>query len=623
MTTPLTLHGPGITPKVGDDFDVLVACDNPGIVTMTYPPGITGPATVEVGPGVVRTWRNGLLNGQYLARPGGAQLRDVASFCLEIRTADIMPALHGGGTGFQNVLPMIGSVRTDAISRFNWWFNWFPNRGHATWVGYQHCLISSPSSTSNGVLHASTAQYWDPTTPAVIRVIVIMDGTSVHFYVTGGVTPTNTATRTDPGTTTMGGTEVLIALATLKWSKCLRALSQADRVAFWDNGIFPPTPEVEFLGGHEIDPAVPKFWDTSVNALDLYNNTMVYNGVSGEAGSSGDFTDSAAFSPYAVAACTATAAGTGNITATRARKNVPSRATPLDVETATPLSVTVAAAATPLRIGPDITGSASRFPVMRTLTLVSETDGPVTLASDSAKVTVPPSVIVVDGFALVPISISGEVAGVTITATQGANVATASVALSQAVPVVPTMAPTDTLNLFPEWCWSEPHAQAISAVMDAQRAAILTGFNAIKIFDFDNQESWVLDLVAEMFGVFGWQKAAGAPEKIAFLRNSLKILRKSGTRYAVKEAIRLVCNNAVIVDILIHEGTGGHYYDGSWVYDGSVLYDSHYHWARFDVEIKTTNAAYFTDTIKATITGMINHYKPASRWLESIMITEV
>nr|HPL97414.1 hypothetical protein [Smithellaceae bacterium] len=96
-----------------------------------------------------------------------------------------------------------------------------------------------------------------------------------------------------------------------------------------------------------------------------------------------------------------------------------------------------------------------------------------------------------------------------------------------------------------------------------------------------------------------------------------------GTGYAVKQAIRLVVDDANIEDIIITEGTGGIMFDGSIDFDGSEDYDSHYHWARFDVTIETSDAAYFTDAIKASITAMINHYKPVSRWLESLIITEI
>jgi hypothetical protein len=321
---------------------------------------------------------------------------------------------------------------------------------------------------------------------------------------------------------------------------------------------------------------------------------------------------------------TAVATTGTTIDATRPRHGVPERASEAErIETASQVTVTVEAALPPcFVIGPDVTGTAARFPALRRLTVFSQTDGAVTLASDNAKVLVPASVSVVDGFAIFDVSISGAVSGVTLTATQDGYTATCDIDLSFGVHAVPEMAPNDTLQLFPEWLWTEPHTQGIAAVMDGRRAAFVSDLDHLLIYDFANQTSAMLDLVAEMFGIYGWNKAAGTTEKVAFLESSLKILRKSGTHYAVKEAIRLVCDAAKIEGITILPGAGN-VYDGEHDFDGSINYDSLYHWAKFDVEIETTDAAYFTADLQAVIVSMINHYKPASRWLESLIITEI
>jgi hypothetical protein len=314
-----------------------------------------------------------------------------------------------------------------------------------------------------------------------------------------------------------------------------------------------------------------------------------------------------------------------NITLRRTRVGIPARVPALSdavlYDDGT-IPVTVAVEESCFAIGPDVTGTAARFPALRRLTVFSQTPGAVTLASDNAKVLVPASVTVVDGFATFDVSISGEVSGVTITATQDGETATCDVDLAFGVPAVPEMAANDTLQLFPEWLWTEPHAQGIAAVMDDRRAAFVSDLDHLLIYDFENQTSAMLDLVAEMFGVFGWNKAAGTVEKVAFLRNSLKILRKSGTHYAVKEAIRLVCDGDMIESITILPGAGN-VYDGEHDFDGSIDFDSVYHWAKFDVEIETTDETYFTPVIQSAIIDMINHYKPASRWLENLIITEI
>jgi P2-related tail formation protein len=310
------------------------------------------------------------------------------------------------------------------------------------------------------------------------------------------------------------------------------------------------------------------------------------------------------------------------LTLTRPRQGIPSRASEAERIEYTTGTITLEEGTLCFGIGPDIAASSLTWPIIRRVAVFAESDDPVSLTSDDVRVTVPASVTPVDGLALVEVTILAPVSGVTLEATQGTATADCSVTATEAAPVpVPEIEPNDTMNLFPRWLHSEPHAIGLSAVLDFARAAWTdTMLPSLLIYDVDNQTSEILDLVAEAFSIYGWNKAAGEAEKIAFLRNSLKIQRKIGTGYAVKQAIRLVCDDAKINDIIITEGAGGWNYDGTVLYDGSHNYDSRYHWARFTVTIQTSHVAYFIDEIKASIVAMINHYKPVSRWLEELII---
>jgi hypothetical protein len=425
---------------------------------------------------------------------------------------------------------------------------------------------------------------------------------------------------------TMGGVEYLTQNLGCEWAKYNSILSDAELTDFLSNDVWPSSPLIAIRGGHEIVESAPVFWDTSGNNLDLSAVNVPY---CPEAAASGDYTDDPVTPVVPASSIRVTipagVASPVTLTLTRPRQGVPARASEAERIESTTGTITLEAESACFGIGPDVSASSLTWPIIRRVAVFAESDDPVSLTSDDVRVTVPASVTPVDGLALVEVTILAPVSGVTLEATQGTATADCSVTATEAAPVpVPEIEPNDTLNLFPRWLRSEPHAIGLSAVLDFARAAWTdTMLPSLLIYDVDNQTSEILDLVAEAFSIYGWNKAAGEAEKIAFLRISLKIQRKIGTGYAVKQAIRLVCDDSKIEDIIITEGTGGIIHDGTYLHDGTILHDSHYHWARFDVTIETTDAAYFTDAIKASITSMINHYKPVSRWLESLIITEI
>jgi hypothetical protein len=609
--------------KPGEAVTVVVPIysTEPGTVTASAP-GCTFPdGNTKVIAGT-REYRLDGRGGDYLAKENFAQSRDDVTFLFVVdwdrivgsRTSVAALITQGG---------LIGSWRVDAPALCNWSIHArrYTSSGSASAISMIYAQsVNSGVSVAAAVTYNAASGYTPNAGPERWAITKSAAGViNLHRAVRGVV-----ATATIATTGTMGGTEALIMQGGQAASKILRICSNAELDAWFAAGTIPATnQEFSYLGRHEIVNGAQKIWDsTGTNDLTEYQVPLWQ-----APGMTIRNVDSVPVVPASSIRVTIPAgvASPVTLTLTRPRQGVPARASEAERIESTTGTITLEAESACFGIGPDVSASSLTWPIIRRVAVFAESDDPVSLTSDDVRVTVPASVTPVDGLALVEVTILAPVSGVTLEATQGTATADCSVTATEAALVpVPEIEPNDTLNLFPRWLRSEPHAIGLSAVLDFARAAWTdTMLPSLLIYDVDNQTSEILDLVAEAFSIYGWNKAAGEAEKIAFLRISLKIQRKIGTGYAVKQAIRLVCDDSKIEDIIITEGTGGIIHDGTYLHDGTILHDSHYHWARFDVTIETTDAAYFTDAIKASITSMINHYKPVSRWLESLIITEI
>lgn len=597
----------------------------PGTLGITYPAGITGDATKTVEG--TRVWQINPANGYQwgwnapAACDAATSARDGVTICFDVDLG------YNNWQNFSNVFydaEIIAQNYNEGTTTnlLNWGIGIRTTRATFASPAITYAQTPAPptASASGGNISLNAA-----VNGKLIRCALLLSGTAITLYYHDGTTKyTGSTTRTAPTGTV--ATPCLACYSGARFAYFSSILADdANGIDAWLAGNCPANPVVYYPCNEEVpDTITAAPYDASTNGYDgIYNGDATYPITK----TPRVYTDTTPVVPAVTVPITIAAdatAGDHTITITRARQGVPARASDEEKYETVDVVVTVAVEAGDLVLGPDLTGTVSAFPVVRRLVVASPVAGAVTLASDSAKVAVPASVTVVDGLAMFDAVISGEVSGVTLTATQGTSTGTCGVSLTLATVIPPSVDNGDTLSLFPAWQWTEPHTQAIAAMLDTQRTEwIDTLFPSLLIFDFDNQTSDMLDRVAEMFRIFGWNKAAGDDEKVAFLRNSLKILRKSGTPYAVKEAIKLVVDAAKIETITLIEGTGGIVYDGTYDFDGSIDFDSHYHWARFSVEIETTDAAYFTAEIQGAITSMINHYKPASRWLESLIITEI
>jgi hypothetical protein len=317
---------------VGEPGNILVYSDNPGVVSLTYGAGLTGPASVTI-PGT-RVWRNGLRPGQYLARANCGQARVNRSWCFEIDYSTIIK--YVGATSAVHV-PVVMSFNSATARRINWEFAYYCAQVTASSWYLQLQFGYSPTSITNDFLISRPAEA--ATAPSGRDyLLVTYDGTNVRMYWTTGTTANHTIAVTISGT--MGGTEFLAIMLPCKISGYDRILSQADREGWCQSGTLPVTPDFSYQGGHEIDPSAPVFWDLSANNYDL--SAVNIGSPWPPAAASGDYTDTVPVVPYAIVPVTAVATTGTTIDATRPRQGVPSRAAYLEkTEVADQITVTV------------------------------------------------------------------------------------------------------------------------------------------------------------------------------------------------------------------------------------------------------------------------------------------
>lgn len=418
----LRIHAPNPI-RVGETANVLVTSDNPGVVSLTYGAGLTGPATVTIEG--TRVYGNMGGGGDYLARVGaeGANREDV-TWLFEIDWGKF-PADNDSSANLFTVVPIFGSIRVDVANRSNWQFQ--ARRYNITTISLIYADSLDAGKNSSAVIANITGvtapgqEKWALTKAA--------GGAYVLYRASRG---TVAASGTRDSTGTMGGTEALIWQSGVSCSKIARVCSDAELDAWFADGTIPAADrEFVFSGGHEIDPAAPVIWDTSGNAtpLDL-TATQITNWQA--PGMSVAYTDTDPVVPYAIVPVTAIATTGTTIDATRPRQGVPARASEAErIETADQVTVTVEAevppSAIPLTIGPGQTLDALVDEIY--LHLTGE-DGSVSISSVPAfgLSGLPAVASIVDGVATV--TVRRMTAGTyTITATQGTSSASCTITI--------------------------------------------------------------------------------------------------------------------------------------------------------------------------------------------------
>jgi len=246
----------------------------------------------------------------------------------------------------------------------------------------------------------------------------------------------------------MGGDEAIVWQSGVECSKIARVCSDAELDAWFSDGTIPATDrEFVFSGAHEIDTASPVIWDLSGNVtpLDL-TATQITNWQA--PGMRGDTTDTDFVSPLVEVPITIAAdcaAGAHDITLRRERVGVPSRASDAQRYDDGTLTVTVAAEAETITIGPDIDCQVPSYPATFDLQICSNYDGDATVVSDDPSLVPTSPVTLVNGAAVCACTASADVTAATVTATgPGGDTDTCTVTVSE----VPE--PAETLVIGPD-----------------------------------------------------------------------------------------------------------------------------------------------------------------------------
>lgn len=475
----LKLFGPGATVRVGDTFNLVVACDNPGIVNLVYGPGLTGSATANIAG--TRVYGNMGVEGDFLAILDVGQTRDNVTFFFTINFADKIQGWTTTPAASMAGRPLFYNGKRTGTNRVNWLITYYNFSGNQ-YIYYVHSLTSINNAVA-AVVHTCTGE------TGVVKFAIVKDNTAgtVAIYRNNRsevVVSAATHTTTD----TMGSPEIMMFYHGLNLSKINRIATDLELDDWFASDLIPTTDlDFSYLGGHEIIEATPKIWDASSNERDLYK----YDFVGRPSKMHADFTDTIPVTPYAIVPVTAISTTGCTVDATRARQGVPSRASYAErVEVADQLNLTVLAAlpneqytaqlliysdvaatalitmdnpiinfpasvvvaagknqisglitgdgvcnvtvningvtdvttftidriAALLSMGPDIDQGVESFPAALKMHVYSNSDDSIDLVSDNAEIIVSSPVLITNGVAEVDVTINEETTG-TITAT--------------------------------------------------------------------------------------------------------------------------------------------------------------------------------------------------------------
>lgn len=412
----LRIHAPNPL-RVGETKNVLVTSDNPGVVSLTYGAGLTGPATVEIEG--TRVWR--MLNP---SRTDGWNAPAAASEIIKVR--------HGTTIGVEfdliNLLPY-SSTASSITSHEDIVRSYQINTGA---IGYALQIRSYNGSYNINLLRGTQVQ-------ALFSFATSHSARILRFTL---VFPPELATQIDYRYSIDGGAITLGSVSPAaiagELATCATLFHKIQRF-FYAPSALPPAQQDLFLGGaFPTDACTVQYGGTEEDA------TRVYDASGNDYDSIQDadalrpmsqivrtYTDTVPVVPYALVPVTAVSTTGTTIDATRPRQGVPARASEAErIETADQCTVTVEAAL--VSIGPDTDATVAAYPADVYLQVCATPDGTVSLASDDPNLTVDATVEIVGGSGTITAVASADVTGATITATYGATTDAATVSVTEA-----------------------------------------------------------------------------------------------------------------------------------------------------------------------------------------------
>lgn len=146
----------------------------------------------------------------------------------------------------------------------------------------------------------------------------------------------------------------------------------------------------------------------------------------------------------------------------------------------------------------------------------------------------------------------------------------------------------------------------LEQVVEERLAAIPLGKLVIYIIETCDAEA--LPFLARQFNVLGnrgWRWADTEEKQRELLKRAIKMQRKEGTEFSVKESLKVIgINNAEILHPI-----PGNQYDGQWSFNGTITYGGAYHWACFKVLVDTEELANLEPDVIEIAVELINEWK--------------
>lgn len=150
------------------------------------------------------------------------------------------------------------------------------------------------------------------------------------------------------------------------------------------------------------------------------------------------------------------------------------------------------------------------------------------------------------------------------------------------------------------------HIRVLEQIVDERLAGI--PLEKLLIYIIETCDPQALPYLAKQFNVLGnrgWRWADTEQKKRDLLKRAIKMQRKEGTEFAVKESLKVIgINTAQILHPI-----PGNTYNGQWSFNGSITYGGAYHWASFKVLVDADELSTLpSDTLQIAV-ELINEWK--------------
>ncbi len=154
---------------------------------------------------------------------------------------------------------------------------------------------------------------------------------------------------------------------------------------------------------------------------------------------------------------------------------------------------------------------------------------------------------------------------------------------------------------------NKEHLSVFDAMAEARFAAL--DIDAVMVYLISNVKASALPFLAEQFNVSGYKGAILASNETELrdlIKKAIELHRKKGTPYSIKEALRVLGYQNVV----IYERLQGATYNGQYSYNGSISYNQP-GWATFRVLLDAASSGIVSAADIAVISEVINVYKNA------------